>query len=76
MAKDNQNKTRCTKIYRYTSQEVAEMAGCSESLVKKVRAGSVKVHSHMTQKIQLLDDVLQDANNKLIKEVENLIRIK
>jgi len=68
-------KTTSTKnIYRYTSKEVAKVAGCSESYVKQIRAGMID--NLMTDKAQLVlevDTLLDDNSNKLLTEVERIL---
>lgn len=75
MHEDNIKKSRCTKHYRFTAREVAQAVGVSESYVKKVRAGLVATNSHKSQQIIEIDTVLEYKSNKLLQEVERVVKI-
>tara|TARA_Y100001951_G_C11092743_1_gene157638 strand:- start:128 stop:355 length:228 start_codon:yes stop_codon:yes gene_type:complete len=75
MTKDNKQKTRSAKKYRYTAEEVSEIVGCSESYVKKVRSGASAQKSSLSQQIIAVDEVLVDQSNALIREVERMVKI-
>lgn len=73
MSEDKKNKTRCTKKYRFSAIEVAEIAEVSESYVKKIRLGDYYNSEKARQVIQI-DKVLDEGSNKLLKEIENVIK--
>jgi len=75
MHKDKINKTKSTKkIYRYTSEEVANMANCSVSYVKKLRAGIAEQNTDKARMVIAIDDLLMDGSNKLLEEVERILK--
>lgn len=75
MNKDKNKKTRCTKNYRLTASEVADIAGCSVSYVKKLRTGLVDQKSPLAQRVIAVDVLAEDGSNLLIKEIERIIKI-
>lgn len=76
MGKYKNNKTRCTKNkYQLTSHEVAEIAGCSVSYVKKLRAGLVNDKSKLAQKVLSVDVIAQDGKSLLIQEIERIVKL-
>jgi len=75
MTKDKNKKTRSTKNYRLTAAEVAEMAGVSESYVKKIRAGLVNKDTPLARQVLAVDLLANDGTNALIKEIERLVTI-
>jgi hypothetical protein len=75
MIKDKNKKSRCAKNYRLTATEVAGMAGCSVSYVKKLRAGLVDNKSPLAQRVQVIDLMAEDGSNLLIKEIERIVKI-
>lgn len=75
MHKDKNKKTRCTKNYRLTASEVADLAGCSVSYVKKLRAGLVDQKSPLAQRVLAVDMMAEDGSNLLIKEIERIVKL-
>lgn len=75
MSKDKNKKTRCTKNYRLNAREVAELADCSESYVKKLRAGIVDKNSPLARRVIAIDLMAEDGSNLLIKEIERIVKI-
>lgn len=76
MAKDKNKKTTCTKKkYRYTALEVAEMAECSESYVKKIRSAKVSLTPSKAQKVLAIDTVLHDSSNALLDEISRIVKV-
>lgn len=74
MSKDKINKSKSTrKLYRYSSEEVAEMAHCSVSYVKKIRAGIVDLNTSKAQLVLEIDSILADGSTKLLEEVERIL---
>lgn len=69
-------KTTSTKnIYRFTSREVADLVGCSESYVKQIRAGMIgNLTTKKAQEVLLVDEVLDDNSNKLLHAVSRLLK--
>jgi predicted transcriptional regulator len=76
MSKDKNNKSRCTKNkYQLTAQEVAGIAGCSVSYVKKLRAGIVNMESDLAKKVLSVDTIAESGKSLLIKEIERLVKL-
>lgn len=76
MSKDKVKKSKSTKKkYRYTSEEVAEMANCSVSYVKQIRCGAVDMKSDKARLVLAIDDILIEGNNKLLTEVERILKL-
>lgn len=75
MTKDKNKKSRCPKKYRLTAREVSEMAGCSESYVKKLRARLVSIDTPLAREVLAIDLLANDGTNALIQEIERLIKI-
>lgn len=73
MDKDTRKKTRRTKNYVLTANEVAIMVGCSESYVKKLRTGVVAHNSPKAQAVLAVDKVVDDGKNLLISEVRRIL---
>lgn len=71
--KDNQQKTRCTKRYRYTAKELADLTGVSESYVKKLRAGDANKDSDTARLIVAADVLLGQGSDKLLEELERVL---
>lgn len=68
-------KTRCTKKYLLTAKQVAEMAGCSESYVKKLRSGNVDNSSTLAKQVTAIDLLGNDGKNAMIKEIERIVTL-
>jgi len=75
MTKDKNNKSRCTKKYRLSAPEVAEMAGCSVSYVKQLRCGAVNNKSAMARQVIAIDLLANDGGNALVKEIERIVTL-
>lgn len=75
MNKDKNKKSTCPKKYRLTAREVSEMAGCSESYVKKLRARLVSIDTPLAREVLAIDLLANDGTNALIQEIERLIKI-
>lgn len=75
MNKDKSNKSRCTKNYQLTAKEVAELAGCSESYVKKLRARLVSIDTPLARQVLAIDLLANDGKNHLIREIERIVTI-
>lgn len=74
MSKYKRNKTKSPRnLYRYSSEEVANMAHCSISYVKKIRNGIVDLHTHKAQLVINIDAILEEGSNKLLEEVERIL---
>ncbi len=69
-------KTTSTKnIYRYTSKEVADLVGCSESYVKQIRAGMIaNLNTKKAQEVLMVDELLDDNSNLLLQEVSRILK--
>lgn len=75
MIKDKNKKTRSTKKYRLTAQEVADMTGCSVSYVKKLRADLVSKNSPLARQVLAVELLAEDGGNALIKEIDRIITL-
>lgn len=75
MVKDKNNKSRRTKKYQLTAEEVAKMADCSVSYVKKLRADLVDKRSDLAIRVTSIDTIANDGKNLLLQEVERLIKL-
>lgn len=75
MIKYKNKKTRCTKIYRFTAKEIADIAGISESYVKKIRLNPSIHTSSQAQQIIAIDETLQDGSDKLINEIKRIVQL-
>jgi len=75
MVKYKNKKTRCTKKYQLTASEVADMAGCSESYVKKLRANLVDTKSQLARRVLGIDTIAEDGKNLLIQEIERIVKL-
>lgn len=74
MAKDTNKKTRCPKKnYVLTEKEVAKIANCSVSYVKKIREGSVDISSPLSQRIAAIDETALESKTLLIQELERVV---
>jgi hypothetical protein len=75
MTKDKNKKSRCAKNYQLTAREVSEMAGCSESYVKKLRARLVSIDTPLARQVLAIDLLANDGKNALIREIERIVTI-
>jgi predicted transcriptional regulator len=75
MIKDKNKKSRCTKKYQLTAAEVADMAGCSESYVKKLRADLVDTKSPLARRVLAIDTIAEDGKSLLIQEIERIVKL-
>lgn len=75
MIKDKRNKSRCTKKYQLTASQVADMAGCSESYVKKLRANLVDTKSQLAKRVLGIDSIAEDGKSLLIQEIERIVKL-
>ena len=75
MTKDKNKKSRCTKNYQLTAREVAEMAGCSESYVKKLRARLVSIDTPLARQVLAIDILANHGKNALIREIERIVTL-
>jgi hypothetical protein len=75
MIKDKINKSRRTKKYQLTAEEVAIMADCSVSYVKKLRADLVNKNTPLATRVTAIDTIANDGKNLLLQEVERLIKL-
>lgn len=56
-----------------SEKEVAALAGCSITYVKKVRNGSVDIKSPLSLRIAAIDETAQEGKSLLIKEIERVV---
>lgn len=76
MSKDTNKKTRCLKkSYVLSEKEVAKLAGCSVSYVKKIREGSVDIISPLAKRIASIDEVAFDTKSLLIEEIKRAVNL-
>ena len=75
MIKYKNKKSRCTKKYQLTALEVADIAGCSVSYVKKLRAELVDNKSNLAKKVIDIDRIANDGKSLLIQEVERIVKL-
>lgn len=75
MNEDKNKITRCTKKYRLTASEVADMVGCSISYVKQLRVGAVNNKSAMARQVIAVDLLANDGGNALVKEIERIVAL-
>ena len=76
MVKTTKNPRRSnnqTKVYRYNSNEVSEIAQCSVSYVRKVRAGLVNTDTPVAKRVLQIDKLLDDMCQHLLDEVRTTL---
>ncbi|MGY6521981.1 MAG: hypothetical protein ACXIUD_09650 [Mongoliitalea sp.] len=74
MSKDTRKKTKRTKkFYRLTAEEVAELAGCSVSYVKKLRAELVNTNTPLAKQVLAIELLSNDGHKAVIKEIERIV---
>lgn len=71
--KEKTEKPIVLKKSDFTSKTVAEVAGYSESMVKKVRCGAKDGESEAVQKIKLADHLLYEGSTALLETVKKLL---
>lgn len=71
------DKTRGTKIpqkrYRFTAEEIADIAGCTTGYVKKIRAGVVRTRSAKARRVLSADDLLREGGDELLKGAKEIL---
>lgn len=76
MSKDTRKKTKRTKkYYRLTAEEVAELAGCSVSYVKKLRADLVSKNTPLAKQVLSIELLVNDGHKAVIKEIERIVSL-
>lgn len=76
MSKDTIKKTKRTKkYYRLTAEEVAELAGCSVSYVKKLRADLVSKNTPLAKQVLSIELLANDGHKAVIKEIERIVSL-
>lgn len=53
---------------------MAELCGCSESYVKKLRLGLVETKTDKAKLVMAVDEYLYDGTTALLKEVERILQ--
>ncbi|NCP83800.1 MAG: hypothetical protein GW823_02635 [Bacteroidetes bacterium] len=76
MSKDTNKKTRSPKKnYVLSEKEVAKLAGCSVTYVKKIREGSVDIKSPLSQRISAIDEIAFGSKNLLMEEIKRVVNL-
>lgn len=75
MNKHTNKKSRCTKKYLLTADEVRRMLGCSESYVKQVRLGKVNTDTPLAQLIIEVDNTATQTKSLFIQEIERIVKL-
>lgn len=77
-SKNKTIKTRNTKnnisVAPVPAKEVAELVGCSESTVKKVRTGDRSAESVTGLKVKLFDEMYKEGSSTLINEITRIVK--
>lgn len=73
MIKDTTKKTRCPKKYALTESELANLAQCSVSYVKKIREGKCEINSALAKRVVAIDEIAETNKDLLISEIERII---
>lgn len=70
-------KTTCTEntkpIVPLPAEKVAEIAGCSEVMVKMINTGKRKASGKKGRNVALVQDLWAFGSNNLIKEIERIV---
>lgn len=78
-SKNKTFKTRNTKnisVAPIPAKEVAELLGCSESTVKKVRTGNRTGESVTGLQVRVFDELIAEGSSLLIKEVVKRVKFR
>lgn len=73
--KDTKEKTRCPKNYTLSEVEVAKLAGCSVSYVKKIRTAECSLNTPLAKRVLEIDKIAIEGKSLLIKEIERVIQL-
>jgi len=72
-------KTTCTEtekpVVPIPAEKVAEIAGCSESLVKQINTGKRSIDTKKGEKVALVQDLWAYGSNKLIEEIKRVSKL-
>lgn len=60
---------------RVSPSLIAEVVGCSGSLVRQVISGDRSNETSMGQRIEIADMLLEEGLNKLVTEVKRVVKI-
>lgn len=58
-----------------TAKQVANIAGCSESYVKQIRAEMVALTSLKAILVMEIDKTAEEANNLMISELTRIVKL-
>ncbi len=89
MSENTKLKTRCpkkdttstkkdislSKNYMFSETEVAKLANCSVSYVKKLRSGVVDTKSNLAQRVLAIDELANNSKSILIQEIERIVKL-
>ncbi|GEM_PF-3233861 len=82
-SKNKNNKTRNTKNKKevantatsLSAKLTAEIVGCSESTVKKIRTEKRTDQSVIGMKVKLVDEFYEEGTSLLIKEIKRIVTL-
>ena len=77
--KDKNNKSICTENTQpevpLTAEMVADIAGVSESLVKKVRSGKRATDTPAGKRVEIAEELWAEGSNLLITEIKKIVKL-
>jgi hypothetical protein len=63
-----------SKLTVLTTEEVAEIAECSTSLVKQVVSGDRQANNGKGAKVALIVDLAETGKNALVEEIKRIVK--